>query len=111
MRDSTQSYYHYLVMSVLYILDSQRLISFFMNFSPPFIERDLQQTGLTAELTVYCLESSTTIILPHLQNALENQNERRFFVNAILQVQYPGEKRLKITLIVPFGLELIWFTN
>ena len=70
------------------------LISTFLSLlyvSPPFVEKDVEQTGITADLTVYCIESATTVILTQLQSSLANQGNRRIFGNDILQVQYPGE--------------------
>lgn len=66
-------------------------LSYRTSISPPFLEKDIQQPGTTAEITVYAIESSTTLILTELQKSLENQAEGPLFGTVILQVKYPGE--------------------
>ena len=48
---------------------------------------------MTADITVYCKESASEMILVQLRNSLSNQGNRRIFGTTILQVLYAGDDK------------------
>ena len=51
---------------------------------------------MTADITVYCKESATAMILVQLRNSLSNQGNRRIFGTTVLQVLYAGEDKTSV---------------
>lgn len=71
-------------------------LSYRTSISPAFLGKDIQQPGTTAEITVYAIESSTTLILTELQKSLENQEDGPLFGTVILHVKHPGENEISL---------------
>lgn len=61
-------------------------------FSPPFFEKETDKTGMTAAITIHCIQPATTAILTKLRNSLSNQGKKSILGANILQVHYPGEE-------------------